>query len=117
VLAEMPSEFAAWRRRELADAATPGEASRARGLEVFMRDGCMACHTIRGTDAGGMVGPDLTHVGGRRTIAAGTLANTRGNLQGWIADPQGIKPGAPMPRVELSGADLNAVSDYLAGLK
>jgi cytochrome c oxidase subunit 2 len=117
IVAEKPADFAAWESRERADAQMPAEPERAHGLEVFMRSGCVACHSIRGTEASGLLGPDLTHVGGRRTIAAGTLPNTRGDLQGWIADPQGVKPGALMPRLELSAGDLNAVSEYLAGLK
>ena len=117
VVAQTASDFAAWRAQEHADAAAPAEPDRAHGLEVFLRSGCVACHAIRGTEANGLLGPDLTHIASRTTIAAGTLPNTRGNLQGWIADPQGIKPGALMPRLELSAGDLNAVSGYLAGLK
>jgi cytochrome c oxidase subunit 2 len=86
-------------------------------MEVFLRSGCVACHSVRGTPASGLLGPDLTHVGARITLAAGTLPNNRGNLQAWIADPQGVKPGAQMPRLELSAADLSAVTAYLAGLK
>jgi cytochrome c oxidase subunit 2 len=117
VIAESPEKFAQWRAHELSDAAAPAEPERNQGLEVFLRNGCVACHALRGTPASGLRGPDLTHVGARHTIAAGTLPNTRGNLQGWIADPQGIKPGAQMPRLELSAADLNAVTEYLTALK
>lgn len=78
---------------------------------------CAMCHAIRGTRAVGMPGPDLTHVGGRRTLAAGTLANTRGGMQGWIAQPQAIKPGSMMPPVTLDPADADAVSRYLESLK
>jgi cytochrome c oxidase subunit 2 len=117
VIAESPDDFAKWRARELSDAATPADPGRAQGLEVFLRSGCVVCHSIRGTPAGGLQGPDLTHLASRQTIAAATLPNTRGNLQGWIADPQGIKPGAQMPRAELDALDLNAVSDYLSELK
>ena len=117
LIAHTPADFERWRAGELADAPTPDETERAHGMEVFMRSGCVACHSIRGTPASGLLGPDLTHVGARATLAAGTLPNNRGNLQGWIADPQGIKPGAQMPRLELSSTDLSAVSAYLAGLK
>ncbi len=75
------------------------------------------CHTIRGTSAGSRVGPDLTHVGARRTIAAGALPTTRGSLAAWIADPQSIKPGARMPQVPMAPEALNAISAYLEGLK
>jgi cytochrome c oxidase subunit 2 len=117
VVAETPAQFEVWRARESADAQMPAEPERTRGLDVFISHGCIACHSIRGTEANGLLGPDLTHVASRQTIAAGTLPNSRGNLQGWIADPQGVKPGAQMPRLELSAADLNAVTDYIAGLK
>jgi cytochrome c oxidase subunit 2 len=117
VVVEQPDEFDAWRSNELADAPTPSDPEATRGMAVFTADGCAGCHTVRGTGAGGMLGPDLTHVGRRRTVAAGTLPNSRGNLQAWIADPQGIKPGAKMPRLDLSGPDLQAVATYIAGLK
>jgi cytochrome c oxidase subunit 2 len=63
------------------------------------------------------VGPDLTHLASRRTIAGGTLANTRGNLAGWISNPQAIKRGALMPPGRLSGEELQALLAYLETLK
>jgi cytochrome c oxidase subunit II len=117
VIGESADQFAQWRAHELSEAMTPAEPDRVHGLEVFQRNGCISCHSLRGTPANGTLGPDLTHVAARRTIAAGTLPNTRANLQGWIADPQSVKPGAQMPRLQLSAADLNAVTDYLSGLK
>jgi cytochrome c oxidase subunit 2 len=72
---------------------------------------------LRGTPAGGRPGPDLTHVGSRRSIAAGTLPMNRGALQGWIAQPQALKPGTMMPPVALEPADADAVSRYLESLK
>jgi cytochrome c oxidase subunit 2 len=77
----------------------------------------MLCHTVAGTTAGGRTGPDLTHLAGRRTLAAGTLANTRGNLGGWVVDPHSIKPGVLMPANPLSPRDLNALLDYLETLR
>jgi cytochrome c oxidase subunit 2 len=78
---------------------------------------CVTCHTIRGTQAGARIGPDLTHVASRQTIAAGTLPNTRGHRAGWIADPQSIKPGTRMPPNLLTGEDLQAVLAYLEMLR
>ena len=78
---------------------------------------CAACHTIRGTPANGTTGPDLTHVGGRTTIAAGLLPTTRGSLAAWIADPQTLKPGNNMPMVPMSPEELRAISAYLLSLK
>src|SRR5947209_17439110 len=71
------------------------------------------CHTIRGTDAGSRVGPDLTHLASRGTIAAGTLKNTTGNLAGWIMNSQSIKPGNHMPSMSLQPDDLQALLAYL----
>jgi cytochrome c oxidase subunit 2 len=75
------------------------------------------CHAISGTPAGSRIGPDLTHLASRRTIAAGTLPNTRGNLAGWILDPQRTKPGTRMPPTQLEPADLHALLAYLESLK
>jgi cytochrome c oxidase subunit II len=75
------------------------------------------CHAVAGTPAGSRIGPDLTHLASRRTIAAGTLPNTRGNLAGWILDPQSIKPGAKMPPNNLTPADLRALLAYLETLR
>jgi cytochrome c oxidase subunit 2 len=117
VVAQPPAEFEAWRRTQLASAATPTDPEQQAGHEVFMSKACSACHTVRGTPAAGALGPDLTHVGSRRYIAAGVFETSRGSLAAWIADPQTIKPGNNMPMVSLSGDELNAVSAYVASLK
>src|SRR5207253_183101 len=98
-------------------ASTPEGAERIRGREVFLSKPCVMCHTIRGTTAAAVTGPDLTHIGSRATLAAGSLPLTRATLAGWIADPQRIKPGAKMPFVPLDSEELNAVSSYLESLK
>jgi cytochrome c oxidase subunit 2 len=86
-------------------------------LQAFTKNGCANCHQIRGTNANGQVGPDLTHVASRRTLAAGTLSNNRRDMREWLHDPQAVKPGAKMPKVPLSPSDLDALVSYLAGLK
>ena len=78
---------------------------------------CIFCHAIQGTGAAGQNGPDLTHLASRLTIAAGTLPNNRGNLGGWISDPQNIKPGNHMATVSLKPEDLQPLLDYLEGLQ
>jgi cytochrome c oxidase subunit 2 len=75
------------------------------------------CHAVRGTQAGGRVAPDLTHVGSRQTIAAGTLPLSRGTLAAWIVDPQGIKPGSNMPLIKLDPDEVEPLARYLEGLK
>jgi cytochrome c oxidase subunit 2 len=86
------------------------------GEAVFMRH-CAVCHTIRGTAAHGLVGPDLSHLMQRHSIAAATLPNSIGALSGWISDPQHIKPGNLMPTLNLSGAELNSLRSFLLTLQ
>ncbi len=117
VIAHPPDEFEAWHRQQQADAFRPSDDELTRGRDVFIAKACSACHTIRGTAATGITGPDLTHVGSRRMIAAGVLETTRGTLAAWIADPQTIKPGNNMPMVPLAPDELRAVSAYLASLR
>ena len=84
---------------------------------MFLSKPCAACHTIRGTAATGTTGPDLTHVGGRKYIAAGLLETTRGSLAAWIADPQTLKPGNNMPMVPLSQKNCVLSPPIMASLK
>ena len=115
VVADAPQDYQAWVRGQLEDAATPSSEPVRHGGEVFLAH-CAACHTVRGTPAGGILGPDLTHLMSRRTIAAGLLPNTTGNLAAWIADPQALKPGSRMPTLPISGPDLSAIVAYLESL-
>lgn len=117
VVAEPRPAFDAWREAQLAPAAEPQEAEARRGRDVFLSKPCVMCHQIRGTPSGGRVAPELTHIGSRETLAAGTLPLTRGSLAAWIADPQAIKPGSNMPRVDLDADELNALVAYLESLK
>lgn len=118
VVAETPAAFETWLARERQDAAAPGDAFLERGRQAFIGQRCAACHTIRGVAGGARLGPDLTHVGSRLHIAAGTLRNHRGTLAGWIADPQSIKPGARMPAAnDIDGETLRALAAYLEHLK
>jgi cytochrome c oxidase subunit 2 len=117
VIVEPQDAFDAWRAGQTAEAQTPQTDEERRGLGVVTSHACGACHTVRGTEAAGTLGPDLTHIASRQTIAAGLLPVTRGALAAWIADPQTLKPGNNMPLVPLSPDDLQAVSAYLAGLK
>ena len=117
VIADPPDRFAAWIAAQRDSAHTPADSSAQRGQEVFLASSCVMCHAIKGTPAGSRVGPDLTHLASRRTIAAGTLPNTRGNLAGWIVDPQSIKPGTLMPSNNLSPDDLQALLSYLETLR
>ncbi|HEU4648906.1 MAG TPA: cytochrome c oxidase subunit II [Gemmatimonadales bacterium] len=116
VVAESQADFDRWIARQRAPA--PQQASgAAAGQQAFTQSACALCHTVRGTNANGVAGPDLTHVGGRATIASGILKNTRGNMAGWIANPQALKPGVLMPVVGLSPEQLQSVVTYLQSLQ
>ena len=117
VVAEAPDDFEHWLAANRAPAPPPHTPEERRGLDVFERGPCAMCHSIAGTTAGGRSAPDLTHIASRSTIGAGWLPNTPGNLAGWIADPQHIKPGARMPPTGLSSEELQAVLTYLETLK
>ena len=117
VVAEPPAAFEAWRAVQLQPPARPATALQSRGQAVFLALPCTTCHTIAGTQAGGKIGPELTHLAGRQTLAAGTLPNTRGHLAGWILDPQTQKPGNKMPAVALKSDDLQALLAYLESLR
>jgi cytochrome c oxidase subunit II len=117
IVAEPSDSFSAWLVRQRDTAMTPTDSLALRGQEVFLASSCVMCHAIGGTPAGSRIGPDLTHLASRRTIAAGTLPNTRGNLAGWIVNPQTIKPGVKMPATSLGSDDLQALLSYLETLK
>ncbi|CAN5467081.1 cytochrome c oxidase subunit II [soil metagenome] len=118
VVAEPEEQYNAWVEAYTrpADDRPMGEA-RSPGEQVFLEAQCSLCHTVRGTGAWGQVGPDLTRIGSRRTLAAGTMPNTRGHMGGWILDPQHIKPGNFMPPTPLDPERLQALLDYLESLK
>jgi cytochrome c oxidase subunit 2 len=117
IIAEPDNVFEAWKAQQLKPAPEPTQADAKHGREVFLTHACLMCHTIRGTDAGSRVGPDLTHLAGRAMIAAETLPNTRGALAGWIVDPQRIKPGNKMTPNPLAPDDLQDLITYLGTLQ
>jgi cytochrome c oxidase subunit 2 len=117
---QTPQEFQAWVEQQRREAAPPPSGLVAQGAEAFQNPAnyCIVCHTVRGTNARGIIGPDLTHVGSRKTIAAGMLDNTPEEMARWIRDPQGVKIGNKMvlPRPP-SDQDLAAIVAYLQSLK
>jgi cytochrome c oxidase subunit 2 len=117
VIVEDDADYQHWLAGQRLDAATPSAAEAIAGQAVFLAKQCAACHAIRGTPASGSTGPDLTHVGSRRTIAAGLLETTRGSLAAWIADPQTLKPGNNMPIVPLTADELRQLSAYMESLR
>jgi len=115
--AQSPADFDAWRQVQLQSAREPVSDLERRGKQVFENSTCVMCHAIQGSLASGTIGPDLTHVGSRSSIAAGTLPNTPQTLVLWIANPSAVKPGTAMPSAALSGEDLRSLATYLASLK
>jgi cytochrome c oxidase subunit 2 len=124
VIAQRPAAFEAWRQGQARPAAAPRGGPEEAGEEVFAGH-CAVCHGVRGMSLpvvrrlgdDGVVGPDLTHLMSRETLAAGTVPNTVGGLSGWIGNPQALKPGAKMPKTYLSGPQLSVVVRYLETLR
>ena len=119
---DTPEDFDAWVQAQSIAAAPleetdPLAALAQEGAATMMRTGCAACHRIQGTQAQGVVGPDLSHVGSRRTIAAGILENTPENMERWLRDPVSVKPGSLMPNLQLSDEDLRSLTAYLSSLR
>jgi len=118
VIVQPPAQFRAWLRAQSRPAATPTTAAGLLGRHTFLTVGCEDCHVIRGTSAAGRVGPDLTHIGSRRTLAALTIPNTPRMLYDWISNPQAIKPGARMPGfASLPATQRHALVAYLEALR
>jgi cytochrome c oxidase subunit 2 len=118
VIVMNPEEFHAWLEAQARPAEAPSGSEAARGQTAFLANGCTACHTIRGTPAAGRIGPDLTHVGSRRRLAAETLPNDPAALQRWIAESDAVKPGVHMPAFRaLERDELSALAAYLGSLK
>ncbi|MGO4831762.1 cytochrome c oxidase subunit II [Rhizobiaceae sp. 2RAB30] len=109
-----PAAFREW----LAARRQPSAGAEARGRELFLRHGCGACHTIAGTEAQGLVGPDLSHLGSRETVAAGILPNTTEAITRFIAQPEELKPGSEMPGFGMLPRDeIEQMAAYLKGLR
>jgi cytochrome c oxidase subunit II len=113
-----PAAFERWLAQQAAGAKAPATPEAARGRELFGQVGCGGCHAVRGTAAEGTIGPDLTHLAGRATLAAGILPNDRDALVRWITQTETIKPGSRMPSFgALPGEHVEAIAAYLAGLE
>jgi cytochrome c oxidase subunit 2 len=117
VFVQTQQDFDAWVANEQKDAAAPTSDLAKAGEQVFTTGACIGCHTIRGTVAQARVGPELTHVGSRTTIAGGTLDNTPENVAKWLSDPPAIKPGSRMPNLNLTVDQIQKLVAYLESLK
>jgi cytochrome c oxidase subunit 2 len=116
VIAQPPAAFRSWLASMAANASRPTGAQARAGARVFMSNQCASCHRIAGTPAQGTVGPDLTHVASRTTLASNTIPNTPAQLAAWISNPQAIKPGTRMPDLGLSQSQVAQIVSYLETL-
>lgn len=113
-----PEEFDQWVAARQRPHPDPSDnPAHERGRSVFFSAACNKCHMIRGSEVRGEIGPDLTHIGSRLTLGAGTIPNNHGNLAGWLVNPQAIKPGNRMPRTYLSPQELHDLTEYLLSLQ
>jgi cytochrome c oxidase subunit 2 len=111
-------DFDAWLASQAQAAREPADARGLAGRTAFMTHGCSACHTVRGLTTVGRIGPDLTHVGSRLRIAAGTLPTTAADIARWIGDADRLKPGVHMPAFRaLPASDRAALGAYLESLR
>ena len=118
VVADPPAQFREWVTSQVGPARQPTDSLELLGQRLVVGGPCAVCHTVRGTPALGTVGPDLTHIGSRQTIAAGLMPNTVASLEGWIANAQALKPGVQMPPItQFTGTELRAVATYISSLK
>ena len=116
VFVDSADDYQTWLSANAAGAA-PTESLAQSGRQLFESTSCAGCHTVRGTSALGTNGPDLTHVGSRSTIAAGTLDNTPDGMADWLRHTQTLKHGALMPQVQLTDAEVSDLVAYLEGLR
>jgi len=117
VFADPPERFRSWLAAQGRARRAPATGDAQAGETAFLANQCASCHTIRGTSARGQVGPDLTHVASRTTLAALTIPNNPRALADWIRDPQHIKPGNRMPALHLSAPTVRALTAYLESLR
>ena len=117
LVAEDTGTFGRWVTQHQAPRGEPASEEAARGRAVFEAQSCAGCHAIRGTSAVGTLGPDLSDIGARRTLGAGTVPNDTAALAGWISNSQTIKPGNLMPPIALEADELTAVLAYLQSLR
>ena len=115
---QTPANYQAWLESQRKPAAEPTTPQAKAGEQIFEGSPCIACHTVRGTDAFGVVGPDLTHIGSRKMLASDVYPNNSAYLEAWITNAQSLKPGSAMPNLpQFSGVQLTELVAYLRQLK
>lgn len=117
VVADTPENYAQWLANQQQVPPAPTDSLLKQGQQTFLGSTCVYCHVVRGTNASGKLGPDLTHLASRSKLGAGILDNNRANLAGWIVNAQSLKPGNHMPPMYLTPDELQAILAYLESLK
>jgi cytochrome c oxidase subunit 2 len=117
IIAQPEADYRRWLAHQAEEAQTPRTAAARKGLDVFTSNSCAGCHAIRGTSATATVGPDLTHLADRHTLAALTLPNDASHLRAWVFGAQQVKPGSKMPDLALPKAQADELIAYLRQLK
>jgi cytochrome c oxidase subunit II len=117
LVAQEPDDFEAWVEGQQQDALEPATEEQQAGQQAYFEYGCADCHGVSGHGAAGGVGPDLTHLASRDSLAAGIVPNDREHLAELIVDPWGVKTGNPMPPTNIPDDDLEVLLDYLEGLE
>jgi cytochrome c oxidase subunit 2 len=117
VIADSPAAFAAWSEQEQKPSSQTVSGAAQRGRFYVTNMPCASCHSIAGTTARGRVGPDLTHMASRETLAAGRMLNTPDQLSAWLHDPDAFKPGSHMPNLMLTDDQRGDIVQYLETLK
>ena len=117
VIADSPTDFEAWERKERAPAPAPVSEAEVRGARIYADKTCVKCHAIGGLGEQSRVAPDLTHLAARRTLGAGVLTNTKENLALWLEKPQEVKPQSHMPDLKLTKGEVADLVAYFESLK
>ncbi|HUX85649.1 MAG TPA: cytochrome c oxidase subunit II [Chloroflexota bacterium] len=117
VVAETPADYNAWIAAQRQPAVAPTGGLAAQGQQLFQSEACGSCHSINGTSANGVAGPNLTHVASRATIGAGVVENTPANMDRWLTNPQAVKPGVLMPNFKLTPDQVKALTAYMETLR
>lgn len=118
VIAQPPAKYQAWLARQRQPGAEPTTPAAVHGQQVFLSGACILCHTVRGTLAGGTVGPDLTHIGSRAYIGSDSFPNNNAFLEAWVMHAQSLKPACKMPDLrQFNGQQLTDLVAYLRQLQ
>jgi cytochrome c oxidase subunit 2 len=118
VVAQTEADYNNWSALQRSASREPESVEQIRGRELFMTRPCALCHTIRGTVAFGNLGPDLTHLASRASVAANMLPNDEANLRAWVTHAQSLKEASLMPNVtQFTGNQLDALVAFLQALR